>query len=207
MVIDMNETQLKTVAQLRTFLNGTLAVEFQPIGEDSLRYEHIAAVLRRLGYRRLKRPDKGVVLRYLERTTGYSRQQLTRLVRRGLKGDVLAKRYAPPRAGFRRKFTPADVVLLAETDALHGTLSGRGVPAARSRSPARQLPFQDPRLSRRQRLGVHQPDGRQAPRQVAGGIHQITPQAQQRQWSGGNQKRRHRPQTPRLQPYPAALRQ
>jgi len=115
MVIDMNETRLKTVAQLRAFFNGTLAVEFQPIGEDSLRYEHIAAVLRRLGYRRLKRGDKGVVLRYLERTTGYSRQQLTRLVRRGLEGEVLAKRYAPPRVGFRRKFTPADVALLAET--------------------------------------------------------------------------------------------
>ncbi len=54
MVIDMNETQLKTVAQLRTFLNGTLVVEFQPIGEDSLRYEHIAAVLRRLGYPKKK---------------------------------------------------------------------------------------------------------------------------------------------------------
>jgi hypothetical protein len=31
-VIDMNETQLKTVAQLRAFLNGTQAVEFQPMG-------------------------------------------------------------------------------------------------------------------------------------------------------------------------------
>lgn len=83
MVIDMNETELKTVAQLRAFLNGTLAVEFQPLGEGSPRYAHIAAVLRRLGYRRLKRQEKGVVLRYLERTTGYSRQQLTRLVRAG----------------------------------------------------------------------------------------------------------------------------
>ena len=54
MVIDMNETQLKTVAQLYTFLNGTLAVEFQPMGEGSLRYEHIAAVLTRLRYPRKK---------------------------------------------------------------------------------------------------------------------------------------------------------
>ena len=151
MVIDMNETQLKTVAQLRTFLNGTLAVEFQPIGEDSLRYEHIAAVLRRLGYRRLKRPDKGVVLRYLERTTGYSRQQLTRLVRRGLKGDVLAKRYAPPRAGFRRKFTPADVALLAETDALHGTLSG---PATKHLMQRALAVFGDDRYGRLATLSV-----------------------------------------------------
>lgn len=124
MVIDMNETELKTVAQLRAFLNGTLAVEFQPLGEGRPRYAHIAAVLRRLGYRRLKRQEKGVVLRYLERTTGYSRQQLTRLVRRVLDGEALRLRHAAPRAGFRRQFTPADVALLAETDALHHTLSG-----------------------------------------------------------------------------------
>jgi hypothetical protein len=59
MVIDMNETELKTVAQLRAFLNGTLAVEFQPLGEGGPRYAHIAAVLRRLGYRRRKRREKG----------------------------------------------------------------------------------------------------------------------------------------------------
>ncbi|MGH8602648.1 MAG: integrase [Gammaproteobacteria bacterium] len=151
MVIDMNETQLKTVAQLGAFFNGTRAVEFQPIGEDSLRYEHIAAVLRRLGYRRLKRPDKGVVLRYLERTTGYSRQQLTRLVRRGLEGEVLAKRYAPPRAGFRRKFTPADVALLAETDALHGTLSG---PATKHLMQRALAVFGDDRYERLATLSV-----------------------------------------------------
>ncbi|SRR5216684_1059675 len=124
MVIDMNEKQLKTVAQLRAFLDGTLEVRFEPIGEDTQRYELIAAVLRRFRYRRLKRPDKGVVLRYLEHTTGYSRQQLTRLVCRVLEGGNLAKRYAAPAKGFTRKFTPEDVTLLAETDALHGTLSG-----------------------------------------------------------------------------------
>ena len=151
MVIDMNETQLKTVAQLGAFFNGTRAVEFKPIGEDSLRYEHIAAVLRRLEYRRLKRPDKGVVLRYLERTTGYSRQQLTRLVRRGLDGEVLAKRYAPPWEGFRRKFTPADVALLAETDALHGTLSG---PATKHLLQRALAMFGDDRYERLATLSV-----------------------------------------------------
>ena len=84
MVIDMNETQLRAVVQLHAFLDGTLEVEFQALGDDTNRYEHIAAVLKHLAYRRRKRRDKGVVLRYLERTPGYSRQQLTRLVSRGL---------------------------------------------------------------------------------------------------------------------------
>ena len=116
-----------------------------------MRYEHIAAVLRRLGYRRLKRPDKGVVLRYLERTTGYSRQELTRLVRRGLDGEVLAKRHAPPWEGFRRKFTPADVALLAETDALHGTLSG---PATKHLMQRALAVFGDDRYERLATLSV-----------------------------------------------------
>ena len=124
MVIDMNESRLNTVAQLRAFLEGTLEVQFCPRNNDTQRYAFIGALLKRLRYAQLRRSDKGVVLRYLERTTGYSRQQLTRLVRRFLDCATLAKRYRCPQRGFARKFTPADVALLAETDALHATLSG-----------------------------------------------------------------------------------
>ncbi len=65
MVIDMNETRLNTVLQLRAFLDGTLEVQFQAIGNDAQRYDFIAAVLDRFVYRRLRRVDKGVVMRYL----------------------------------------------------------------------------------------------------------------------------------------------
>jgi transposase InsO family protein len=124
MVIDMNESRLNTVAQLRAFLEGTLEVQFCPLNDDTQRYAFIHTLLQRLGYAALGRADKGVVLRYLERTTGYSRQQLTRLVGRARNGGVLAKRYRVPEHGFPRKFNSTDVALLAETDALHATLSG-----------------------------------------------------------------------------------
>lgn len=124
MVIDMNERKLSTVAQLRAFLDGTAEVEFEPFGDDAQRYPFVAEVVRRLGYRGLKRTDKGIVMKYLERTTGYSRQQLTRLVGRAARGEPLAKRYRAPKQGFARKFTDGDVELLAELDALHNTLSG-----------------------------------------------------------------------------------
>ena len=120
----MNESRLNTVAQLRAFLEGTLEVQFYPLHNDTQRYAFIGALLKRLRYTQLRRTDKGVVLRYLERTTGYSRQQLTRLVGRARNGSVLAKRYRVPAHGFARKFSPIDVALLAETDALHATLSG-----------------------------------------------------------------------------------
>ncbi|MGH8716465.1 MAG: hypothetical protein ACREUI_07015, partial [Burkholderiales bacterium] len=76
MVIDMNEKRLVTLKQLKEFLAATAEVEFQGCGQDEERYRHIEGVIKRFGYGRLKKPDKGVMLRYLERTTGYSRQQL-----------------------------------------------------------------------------------------------------------------------------------
>jgi len=124
MVIDMNDSRLHTVAQLRAFLDGTLEIQFCARSNDVQRYSFITSVLGRFGYAGLGRAHKGVVLRYLERTTDYSRQQLTRLVRRYLDCATLAKRYRCPAHGFARKFSPTDVALLAETDALHGTLSG-----------------------------------------------------------------------------------
>ena len=151
MVIDMNDAQLHTVAHLRAFLEGTPAVQFQPIHHETQRYGFITAVLQRMAYRRLGRSDKGVVLRYLVRTTGYSRQHLTRLVRRVLEGATLTKCYAVPAHGFTRKFTPADVALLAHTDALHGTLSG---PATKKLMERAFEVFADSRYERLARVSV-----------------------------------------------------
>jgi len=71
-VIAMNEAKLTTLEQIRAFLKGTEAVEFSVCGKDC--YGHIGDVLGRFRYGQLRRPDKGVILCYLERTTGYSRQ-------------------------------------------------------------------------------------------------------------------------------------
>ena len=80
--------------------------------------------MRRFGYSRLKRSDKAIVLRFLERVSGYSRQQITRLVKRSGERRPLVKRYRGSRTCFVRLYTSADVRLLADTDTLHGTLSG-----------------------------------------------------------------------------------
>jgi len=122
MVIDMNDAQLHTLDQLRAFLNGTAAVGFSVRAKE--RYDFIARIVHRFGYARLRRADKGVVLRFLRRVSGYSRAQLTRLVGRGRKAAPLLKQYPAQRIGFTRTYTDADVLLLAHTDTLHGTLSG-----------------------------------------------------------------------------------
>lgn len=125
-MIDMNETKLTTLDQLRAFVQGTQEVQFVPAaghGKNE-RYAFIQGVVRRFGYAGLPRADKAVVLRSLERTTGYSRQQLTRLVKHARSAKGLRTHYGRPRQGFTRRYTQAYVLLLAQTDAAHGTLSG-----------------------------------------------------------------------------------
>jgi transposase InsO family protein len=122
MVIDMEEAKLRTVAQVGAFLEGTAEVSLRI--RKAERYGFIGRTLKRLGYARHSRADKGVLLRYLERMTGLSRQQVTRLVKRWCEKGELSRRNGAPRHGFARRYTALDAILLAEVDALHGTLSG-----------------------------------------------------------------------------------
>ena len=118
----MNDEQLRTLADLQAFLNGTMAMDFTVAADE--RYAFIARTVRRFSYGQLRRADKALVLRFLERVSGYSRQQISRLVKRGGERRPLVKRYQGSRTSFASTYTGADVRLLAQTDALHGTLSG-----------------------------------------------------------------------------------
>ena len=125
MVIDMNEAQVRTLEQVRLVVAGTQALEFRRAEDDEGRYGWIEQVLRRFEYRRLGRADKGAVLAYLQHLSGYSRAQLTRLVSRWMHGKPLVKNYRRPEHAFARRYTAADVALLAEVDpGAMGTLSG-----------------------------------------------------------------------------------
>jgi transposase InsO family protein len=124
MVIDMNEAQVRTLEQVLQVLAGTQAMQFQAAADDVGRYAWIEAVLKRFEYRRLARSDRGPVLAYLQRLSGYSRAQITRLVSRWDGGKPLVKNYGAPQHAFARRYTPLDVALLAEVDRAMGTLSG-----------------------------------------------------------------------------------
>ena len=124
MVIDMNETKLTTIGQIREFLAGTADVYWTAEADDKARYAFICDVLARFDYFRLGRPDKGLIRAYLARTSGYSRAQLARLIRQYLDSGRMVQHYGKPRSGFTRLYTEADERLLAEIDTLHSTLSG-----------------------------------------------------------------------------------
>ena len=124
MVIDMNEAQVCTLEQVRQVVAGTQAMEFRRAEDDEGRYAWISSVLRRFDYARLKRPQRGVMLVYLQRLSGYSRAQVKRLVAIWLSGQPLVKRYGRPVHAFARRYTSADVALLADVDRAMNTLSG-----------------------------------------------------------------------------------
>jgi hypothetical protein len=79
MVTYMNDKKIQSLDDVRTFLAGTLEMEFS-IPDKDARYGWIEQTLRRFRYRTLGRSDRGVILRYVERVSGYSRQTVTRLV-------------------------------------------------------------------------------------------------------------------------------
>jgi len=70
-----------------------------------------------------KRRAKGLLRAYVERMTGFSRAQTTRLIGDYVKlGRIAPKPSLRPR--FQRHYTPADIELLAAVDEAHESLSG-----------------------------------------------------------------------------------
>ncbi len=129
----MDETKLRTIAQLQEFLTATPEVSFTGVSEDgdSQRYEHISRVLLRFDYRQRNKTERGVVLAYLRRTSGLRPTQITRLVARWDENRLatvpLAKRYRAPTVPFTRKYTGADIELLVEMDRANEDVCGPAV--------------------------------------------------------------------------------
>jgi len=119
----MKLDQLKDVEQLKLFLDGSQALMFEVPGVKQQRYEFVRGQLEKFRYRALKKTEKGLVIRFLIKVSGYSRQQMTRLIGRYVQTGKLApkQRTAIP---FRTKYTPEDIRLLAALDERHNTPSG-----------------------------------------------------------------------------------
>ena len=80
----MNDQSLQTIEQARQFLEGSDGIEFRGL-EAKEKYYWIEEVLIRFSYYRLKRCEKGVIRRYIGKVTGYSRSQVSRLIREPLR--------------------------------------------------------------------------------------------------------------------------
>jgi hypothetical protein len=131
MVINMDESQLRTIEQIEQFLSASAEVAFTAHGGDVERYAHISRVLKRFDYPQCSRHDRGVLLHYLQHTSGYSRAQITRLVKQWhtnrLANVPLVKRYRAPAAPFARKYTALDIERLVEMDKAHEDVCGPAI--------------------------------------------------------------------------------
>ncbi|MCP4406288.1 MAG: transposase family protein, partial [Gammaproteobacteria bacterium] len=118
----MNDNDITTLEQVRRFLEGADAIEVI-IEDKAARYRWIQQTLVRFRYRELSKSDKGLLIRYLRKLSGYSRQQITRLLTQYRKTGRVRRRTRTVR-GFATRYPRADIRLLSALDELHGTLSG-----------------------------------------------------------------------------------
>ena len=115
MIVDIQTRRLRTIEQLRAFVEGSEAVDFHPRDREEAN-GFVRDTLERFGFRRLGRRDKGVVLAFLVAATGISRPQIERLVRQWRDtGEIRDRRADGPGRPFARRYTAADVRLLAAT--------------------------------------------------------------------------------------------
>ncbi|PKP56512.1 MAG: integrase, partial [Candidatus Altiarchaeales archaeon HGW-Altiarchaeales-1] len=86
-------------------------------------YQWIEETLKRFDYLYLGKKEKGLIKKYLQKVTGYSRPQVTRQIRQYREtGRVRLKEYK--RNKFERKYTNKDILLLAQTAELHDYPNG-----------------------------------------------------------------------------------
>jgi hypothetical protein len=144
MIVKLHTQRLQTLDDVRAFVAGSQAARFEPVNRAEA-YRFIAETLRRFGYARCPRADKGLLRAYLMRLTGLSRARVTRLIGQYRASGRIRDRRGPPARPFARRYTEADCRALADLDALHGGLSG---PTTRKLCERAWTVFEEPRYER-----------------------------------------------------------
>ena len=140
-----------SLEQIRAFLEASNEVGFRGRNRAEI-YGWVNETLRVQHYEELKRAGRGLIRRYVEKMTGLSRAQTTRLITRYQRGEAVK----PPtyrRHRFPQRYTREDIALLAAVDEAHGTLSG---PATRKLLERACYDFGDAGYRRVARLSVAQ---------------------------------------------------
>jgi transposase InsO family protein len=122
LIISMDDTEATSLEQIRAFLAGSGEVRFTGQRREEV-YAWTERTLVRHQYASLGKLEKGLVRLYVSRMTGLSRAQVTRLIA-GYAGTGHVKAVSYRRRKFAKRYTKADVELLAYVDKSHGNLSG-----------------------------------------------------------------------------------
>ncbi len=118
----MQEAEQLGLDQIQAFLEASQGIRFEGKTREQI-YGWVEKVLVHHDYQQQGRRARGLLRRYLEKMTGLSRAQVTRLIERYRQGGkVRVTVYRRHR--FAQRYTAADVELLARVDEAHETLSG-----------------------------------------------------------------------------------
>ena len=114
----MNTTHIKSIDEVSAFLQGTKSVEFS-IESRSEKYEFVSRTLFKFKYQKLRKSKKTLIKRYLQKVTGYSKDNIKKLIREWVSERCLIIK-KNNRNKFVYKYNSTDIALLAKADeALH----------------------------------------------------------------------------------------
>lgn len=122
----MNIDQLKAISEVEAFLDGSQPVMFGVASSKDERYVWVHRTLVKFSYRQLKRSEKGILIRFICKVGGYSRQQITRLIKQYMESGKIVRRQKTTN-GFKRHYTDEDIRYLAKVDELHEAPNGAAI--------------------------------------------------------------------------------
>ena len=121
-IISMQNAEKLSREQIEALLEVSQEIQFE--GKDRVEmYKWITRTLAAQRYREQGKPMRGLLLRYIQKLTGRSRTQVTRLVGQYMEHSEV-KEAVYKRHRFASRFTGADLELLARVDEAHETMSG-----------------------------------------------------------------------------------
>jgi hypothetical protein len=118
----MQNGEKLTPQHISEFLKGSEEISFTA-GSKAEVYSWVQSVLVAQEFASQSRGDRGSIRAYIEKVTGLSVPQATRLIRQYRETGMVGLQPAR-RLRFRRKYTDRDITLLAEVDRAHEWLSG-----------------------------------------------------------------------------------
>lgn len=116
----MIDTGLNNFNDLGKFLNGVPDITFSGTSKKE-KYEWVKKVLSRFNFRYLRKDDRGTVREYIQKITGYSNSQMSRLIAKYLESKLIFLDYQ--RHKFPTRYSPSDIALLCKTDNIHQRLN------------------------------------------------------------------------------------
>ena len=121
----MSNATNQSIGEIKEFLKSANGLEFQSITQAD-RNEWVQSVLMAHRYKSCARADKGLLKQYIQKMTGLSRAQDTRLIAKYIKRGTLKEttNNPPHRNRFKKIYSFEDIALLAKVDNAHECLSG-----------------------------------------------------------------------------------